>query len=151
MATTRMKRAIATAAIAGAVVTGAVLPALAQDDTTSEESAEDGTPREEARAAREAAFAEALADELGIEQDRVEDALAAVRERLRAEWEEQARAALEERLAQAVEDGDLTQEQADAILEATESGVLPFGGRHGHRGHGPGWRFGPGPEASSDA
>ena len=43
-------------------------------------------------------------------------------------------AAMKERLAQAVEDGKLTQEQADAVTAAAEAGVLRPGGRGGHGG-----------------
>ncbi len=55
---------------------------------------------------------------------------------LQAAWLEQVKS----RLAQAVEDGKLTQEQADQILERLESGEMPFhpfgpGGRRGPGGH----------------
>ncbi len=59
---------------------------------------------------------------------------------------EDRQAALKERLDQAVTDGKLTQEQADAVLKAAEAGVFPGGpghdgkgGPHGERGgHGKG-------------
>lgn len=141
------------------VVAAFAVPALAQsasEDAPSEATSDDGSggPFAEARTA----FAEALAEELDLPVDRVTDALTAVRERLMQERQEQHRSAVEERLDEAVEAGELTREQADAILDAAEVGVLGGGRGPGMRGfghHGPrGWFDGdgvPSMEAPEDA
>lgn len=143
----RMKTAVASLAILGLLLVGATT-ALAQSDTTE-------TPQDR-RAEHEAEFAARLADELGIDVDRVSAALEAVRTEWQAEMQAERRAALEERLDAAVEAGDLTREQADALLEAHEAGVLGgpgFGrhrGRHGGGPGGPGFGFGHGPFGGPD-
>ena len=83
-------------------------------------------------AARRAAFVTALAGELGISEDEVTAAM----ETLRAER----LAGLAEKLAEAVETGRITQDQADEILEGAESGERPLRLRlRFHRfGHGDG-------------
>ena len=58
---------------------------------------------------------------------------------MRAEHEAERLAALQARLDEAVAAGELTQEQADAMLAAAESGVFAGGG-HGFGGRG---GFGP--------
>jgi uncharacterized protein HemX len=146
------KAAIAGAALVAALGIGLTVPAFAQDAT---ETPSDETTREERHAAHEAAFAEALAEELGLDADRVAEAIDTVRTAMMAERRAERLAALQERLDAAVEAGTLTREQADALLEAHESGVLGGFGRRGGRGHGPG-RFGPfsqdaGPEATPSA
>lgn len=80
-------------------------------------------------------LAEDLAAELGVAADEVEAAF---------------RAVLEDRLAERVAEGDLTQEQADEILEAHDEGFA--GGLAGlgvgdlaFPGHGPRGPLGPGP------
>lgn len=80
-------------------------------------------PTEEERADRAAAFAKALAEELGIDESKVSDAL----ETLRDAAETERRTALGERLDQAVEDGDLTDADKESVLKAFDAGVL--GGR----------------------
>lgn len=149
METTRKwRRAITAVAVTGVLATGAIIPAVAQDGTgATEEETTQETMRGERRAAHREAFAEALATELGIDQERVESALETVHEQLQEQRRTRAHEVLSERLDQAVEDGALTREQADAILEAHDSDVFPFG-RRGPRGHRGG--FGPGP-TSSDA
>ena len=62
-----------------------------------------------------------LADEAGVDMQDVKDAIGA----LRAE-------SMRERIAQAVEDGTMTQEKADWLLEGLDKGFLD----------GPGFRFG---------
>jgi len=64
-----------------------------------------------------------LADEAGVDLQEIKDALNAVR----AE-------SMRERIAQAVEDGTMTQEKADWLLEGLDKGFLD----------GPGFGFGPG-------
>ncbi|MFG1917593.1 hypothetical protein [Micromonospora sp. NPDC048898] len=106
-----------------------------------------------AKADRQNEFAEALAKELGVPTDKVTAALEKVREQHRpadrpqrpsAEDRQAAlkerQAALKARLDQAVKDGKLTQEQADAITKAIEAGVFPGPGAH----RGPGGHGGPG-------
>lgn len=131
------KRAIAGMAAAPVLVLGAAIPALAQDATATEEAASE-TP-EERRAERTTELAAALAEELGLDTETVAAALETVRTELAEQRQAEMRAALQERLDAAVADGSLTQEQADAILAASEAGVLGgtggFGGGPG-RGHG---------------
>jgi hypothetical protein len=127
---------------ATAVIGLGAIPALAQD--TTETATEDTATStwEDAHADREAAFADALAEELGLDTDTVAEAIATVREELQAERRAERLAVLQERLDQAVADGELTQEQADALIAAHEAGVIGGrrgpGGRHGGHGFGPG-------------
>jgi hypothetical protein len=161
------KHLLAGLAAAGVLGVGIAAPtvALADDKTTpsASVSAENQGDRQQERAARQAEFAQALAEELGVPAEQVTEAL----EKLRAQYRPQGRtggeghrgfmgrgdgtaegrkgerrtppsaeertAALAERLTQAVEDGRLTQEQADAITAAVEAGVLGgWGGPGGH-------------------
>ncbi len=85
----------------------------------------DDTDREQARAEHEAAFAEALAGELGIEASTVEDALGELRQTRKAERAAADAAALDE----AVDEGILTRDEADAVAKAIEAGVVSV---HGH-------------------
>jgi hypothetical protein len=130
--------------VVGALVVGALaLPALAQNAT---EPTSEATPSPDLRLEdRRSAFAAALAEELDLPVDQVTDAITAAHEKLAEQWMDERTAALRERLDQAVAAGQLTQEQADAIIAATEAGVLPGGpGFGGHRrefgDHGPGFR-----------
>jgi hypothetical protein len=79
---------------------------------------------------------EEVAEAQGVEMETIQDALEAARE-----------AAMRERIEQAVEDGEMSQEQADWMLEGLESGYGPMGRGFGH---GRGGRL-PGPVASDDA
>jgi hypothetical protein len=139
------------AATAGTGIAAWGVPALAQDtesqgsqvagqgaDDTDTEDAEDR------RAEMQAALADALAAELGLDADEVAAALEKVQTDLRAEMQTEHLERLEERLAAAVEAGELTQEEADEVLERAESGELRGPGRRGgHGGHdGPGGRGG---------
>lgn len=126
----KVKAGLATTAAAGVLVAGAVIPATAQDDPPTPQEGSNGHAN---RAAHADAFAAALAEELGIDRARVDEALGNVRADLRERIRERRLTALEERLDAAVEEGDLTQEQVDAILEAAEDGVLPLGRPHGRR------------------
>lgn len=139
---------LAAAGAVGAVVLAAGVPALAAtDDSTASPSptAPSAEAWQEMRAEAQRDMAERLAEELGVDVDKVEAALEKVRSEMQAEHQAQHLESLKERLDQAVSDGELTQEQADAILEAAESGVFP-GARPGghHRSGGPGGWGGPG-------
>lgn len=112
------------------------------DDKTPTPSASTSTDRTGDREQRQAEFADALAKELGVPADKVTAALEKLREQRQADRPERPQppstqdrqAALKERLDQAVKDGKLTQEQADAVLKAAEAGVFPGPGGMGHRG-----------------
>lgn len=104
-------------------------------------------PSEEELEERRAAFAEALAEELGIDVAKVEAALDAVREEHEAERRER----IAQRLDEAVEAGDLTAADKASVLKAYDAGVLggpgfgPGFGHPGGPGHGPGHGPGRGP------
>lgn len=139
------------AATAGAGIAAWGVPALAQD-TESQSSqvagqGEEDTDAEDRRAEMQGALADALAAELGLDADEVAAALEKVQTDLRTEMQTEHLERLEERLAEAVEAGELTQEEADEVLERAESGELRGpgrrGGHGGHGGHGgPGGRGG---------
>lgn len=133
--------AMTAAGVTAGLVLGFGIPALAQDDaeaphdggsssTTPDDGAREqlreqlGERMADAHAERQQELASRLAEELGLETDTVLEALQAVQADLREQWRENRTAELTERLAAAVAEGDLTQEQADAILAAVESGVL---------------------------
>jgi hypothetical protein len=139
------KHVLAGLAAGGLLGVGIAAPTVAfgQDPTPSPSASasagsSQGGDREQEHADRRAEFAAALAKELGVPTEKVTAALDKVREQFEAnrpappsEADRQAR--LKERLDQAVKDGKLTQEQADAILKAAEAGVLPGpGGGHHH-------------------
>ncbi|MBX7265931.1 hypothetical protein KIF24_07730 [Micromonospora sp. Llam7] len=140
--------------------------ALADDRATPSASASatdqrQDDPRPE-RGQQRQAFAEALAEELGVPTEQVTEALEKLREQHQPQGRpdggaghrgrggaeggtgdrrpgasaEERKEALAERLAQAVEDGKLTQEQADAITAAAEAGVLGGPGGWGGRAQG---------------
>lgn len=105
-------------------------------------------PTEEERAAKQAEFQAALAAELGVSPDALAAAIEAAKptdEEIAAKQAERL-AAVEERLATAVDEGRLTQAQADQILAQVESGERPEGrgwfGRSGHGGRGQFGEFG---------
>ncbi|MFI2666065.1 hypothetical protein [Micromonospora carbonacea] len=139
------KHVLAGLAAAGVLGVGIAAPtiAFAEEGTSSPgASSSEHTDRQEKRAERQSEFAEALAKELGVSTDKVTAALETVREQHKADRPglgergergerpdaAERQAALKERLAQAVKDGKLTQEQADAITKAVEAGVFPGGG-----------------------
>ncbi|WP_406042313.1 hypothetical protein OG799_01545 [Micromonospora sp. NBC_00898] len=137
-------------AAAGVLGVGIAAPtvAFAEDGTptpSASSSSDQGADRQQQRADRQADFAAALAKELGVPTDKVTAALEKLREQRKADRPERPstedrQAALKERLDQAVKDGKLTQEQADAITKAAEAGVFPGPGGRGH--HGPEGRTG---------
>ena len=138
-------------AAAGVLGVGIAAPtvAFAQHGATPTPSAsseaEQGTDRQQQRADRQHEFAEALATELGVDTDKVTAALEKVRaqhkgpdkgDRPERPSAEDRQEKLAERLTQAVKDGKLTQEQADAITKAVEAGVFPGPGPGGPGRHG---------------
>lgn len=139
---------LAAAGAAGAVVLASGVPALAAtgDSTASPRtSAPSAEEWQEMRAEAQRDMAERLAEELGVDVDKVEAALEKVRSEMQDEHQARHLKSLKERLDQAVSDGELTREQADAILEAAEGGVFPGAGPGGHhRPGGPGGWGGPG-------
>ncbi len=150
--TNKMRRSLVALGAAGLLTASIAGPVLAMDSTETETETE--TPAHEERfAERQAAFAKALAEELGLPEEQVQEALTTVREDLAEQWRAERQAAAKERLDAAVASGELTEEQADALREAAEvirevagdrdSGP-PFGGLGGFRGPG-GFRgfFGP--------
>lgn len=143
---------LAAAAAAGALVLAAGVPALAATDdgtATPSPTAPGAEEWREMRAEAQRDLAERLAEELDVDVDRVEAALEKVRSEMQAEHQAQHLESLKERLDQAVSDGELTREQADAILAAAESGVFPGAGPGGHhRSGGPDGWGGPGAGAA---
>lgn len=145
------KRTLVGMAVVAVMVVGIAVPAaIAQD---ADEPATEATDRPDREMGEEhqQAFAEALAEELGLDDETVADAVATVREDLAEQRRARMGAALDERLDTAVENGALTQQQADAIREVHDSGALrelrehwrdngrgPFGSPGGGPGHGPG-------------
>lgn len=160
--TIRRKHLLAGLAAAGVLGVGVAAPAMAAANTSpapsasasADADAEKGTAREQQRSDRQAAFAEALAEKLGVDVNEVTTALEELREQRAADRPERPergergerpgrgerpdaadrQEALAQRLAQAVEDGTLTQEQADAITAAAEAGILRGPGGHGGPG-----------------
>ncbi|MFJ6196219.1 hypothetical protein [Micromonospora sp. NPDC092111] len=134
-------------AAAGVLGVGIAAPtvAFAEDSATpaptASSTADQGTERQQQRADRQNEFADALAKELGVPTDKVTAALEKVRAQHQGKGDrperpspEDRQAKLKDRLDQAVKDGKLTQEQADAITKAVEAGVFPGPGGRGHHG-----------------
>jgi hypothetical protein len=88
---------------------------------------------------------EEIAEEQGVDLDAIQEALSAARDE-----------AMRDAIGQAVEDGKMSQEQADWLLEGLEKGYMPRGRGFGHGfrpgGRGPGMRgdFG-GPERQPES
>ncbi|PYC67343.1 hypothetical protein C7C45_22855 [Micromonospora arborensis] len=137
--TIRRKHLLAGLATAGVLGAGIAAPTIAfAADTPAPTPSASAAPGAGAKADRQGELADALAKELGVPADKVTAALEKIRDQHRADRPqrpsgEDRQAALKERLDQAVKDGKLTQEQADAITKAVEAGVFPGSG--GHRGH----------------
>ncbi|MEV4920391.1 hypothetical protein AB0K47_26740 [Streptomyces tirandamycinicus] len=135
------KRARVGLAVAGVASVGLLFPAvaLAEDGapssaTESAASSGDAEAREERRESRKERqderqdeLAAALAKELGVSEDKVNAALDKIRSAKQQEHKAEREKRLSERLEKAVSEGKLTQEQADAVLEAAKDGVLPGG------------------------
>lgn len=139
------------AATAGTGIAAWGVPALAEttSEQSTDQSTEQSTDKEDRRAQMQGALGEALAAELGLDADEVTAALEKVQSELRTEMQAEHLAQLEERLAAAVEAGELTQEEADEMLERAESGELR--GPRGHGGPGgPGGRDGERPGSDQD-
>jgi hypothetical protein len=89
-----------------------------------------------AKAQRQDALAGALATELGIDKAKVAAVLTKVQAAQETQEKADHTAALKSKLDQAVTDGKLTRDQADAIMKAAEAGVLSGGVDGHHGGHG---------------
>ncbi|MFC6020608.1 hypothetical protein ACFP2T_31100 [Plantactinospora solaniradicis] len=143
---------------AGVLTVGIAAPAVAFAEdgatptptpTTSSHSGTPAQDQDQRATDRRDKLAEELATELGIPQDKVEAALAKIKQQHQAEHKDRGKgerkpagmskadreAGLKTRLDKAVSDGKLTQEQADVIVAAFKAGVLPAWGG----GHGGGW------------
>lgn len=151
------RKTVAGVAIVGVLALGATIPALAQDtgDDTGTESTQDWrelrrAEREERQAEREAhraQYVERVAEIVGVEADDLAAAMDQVKDEMREEHAADRLAHLEERLASAVDNGRLTQEEADEMLERARDGEPPFRGRgmrgmNGNRGMGGGFGLG---------
>ncbi|MET7961736.1 hypothetical protein ABZU44_15015 [Micromonospora zamorensis] len=151
------KHLLASVAAAGVLGVGIAAPTMAfaadgSTPTPSASSSEQPDRQGDRKGERQGEFAEKLATELGVPTDKVTAALEKLREqhkpadRPERPSAEDRQAALKERLDQAVKDGKLTQEQADAITKAVEEGVFPGPGGKGEPGDkgGPGHKGGQG-------
>lgn len=150
----KKKWTIAALGATGVLALGAGVPALAsgEAETTPPSTSSPDDLRlefEERRALAEQEFADRLAEELGLDADEVAKAIEKVRGDMTDERAAEHLAALEERLAAAVEAGTLTQDQADTLLELAkqraDGDLGSLGGRgFGHHGfgRGPGHGFG---------
>jgi hypothetical protein len=133
-------------AAAGVLGVGIAAPTVALADDKSPRptnsastTTDQGSDRKQQRADRQQEFAEALAKELGVPTEQVTAALEKIREQHKGDRPERPstedrQAKLKARLDQAVKDGKLTQEEADAVLKAAEAGVFPGPGGHDRRG-----------------
>ncbi|WP_144120784.1 hypothetical protein [Catellatospora sichuanensis] len=135
------KKTLVTVGAAGVLALGIAAPAAAWAAEGSG-SASTGTAsrgKDDQRAEHQQKLSAALAKELGIDQAKVAAALEKVQSQLRPDGKTgtgktgdktaDRTQALKDRLAAAVTTGKLTQAEADAIIKATEAGVL---GGHGH-------------------
>jgi hypothetical protein len=114
----------------------------ASDNTTDQDSTTAVVSTLDNETSQEDIFASKLADKLGLDEDTVSTAISEVRQEMRLE-------ALTERLQEAVDEGTITQDEADQILawmknrpEALDElggfGLRLEGGPEmGHHGHGP--------------
>jgi hypothetical protein len=84
-----------------------------------------GWPTDPDQAEREAALVQALSEMLGVDEAEIRAAL----DQIRAAYAAEGPAALDAWLDQAVQSGILTQEEADAVRQAVEQGVINLGPR----------------------
>lgn len=134
-----IRKRLAVGAATGVLAVGLIAPAVAQgtgDTATEDATSEDATDEEVGpvrpdREERKAAFAAALAEELGLDEDEVAAAIDSVRDDMQAERRAAVLERVQARLDEAVAAGELSQAHADAIAAALADGVeLP----HVHRG-----------------
>jgi hypothetical protein len=98
-----------------------------RDELKASRTAAHGKATKPDAAALQDEFAKKLAAKLGIDAAKVKTAFAD----LRAAHEAEEQKAFDDRLAQAVKDGTLTQAEADAVKKAAKAGVIRMG--HGPR------------------
>lgn len=140
----------------GAFGVGALtVPAFAQDgtppaqDATIQEDTDDTeteeAPEDSLRARVKQRAKELFAENLGVTIDELEAAREATREQIQEEFADEFQARREERvdrmlerIDRALENGRITEEQAEELRQRIEDGELPFG-RH-RDGHGPAGR-----------
>jgi hypothetical protein len=84
-----------------------------------------GWPTDPDQAEREAVLIKALSEVLGVDEAEIRAAL----DEIRAAYAAEGPAALDAWLDQAVQSGILTQEEADAVRQAVEQGVINLGPR----------------------
>jgi len=113
--------------------------AFADPSASPSASASAGT-RADKRAQEKADYAAALAKELGIDEAKVQAAMDKVDADRAAANKTERHDKLKAELDAAVKAGTLTQAEADAILKASDAGVLPGGGAGGPGGRGRGGR-----------
>ena len=163
----KIKRTWLTLATVAALGIGALaVPALAQDvdDGRAEQQEIDGPLEHDGlRVEIKDRAKEILAEELGVSLEDLEAAREATRDRIQEEFADEfearrqdRRARLLERIDDAVENGRITEEEAEVLRERFESGDFPFDGPHprrrGHRGlGGPGFLGGGGGPFSGGA
>ena len=86
----------------------------ASDNTTDQDSTTAVVSTPDNETSREDIFVSKLADKLGLDEDTLATAISEVRQEMRLE-------ALEERLQEAVDEGIITQDEADEILQWMKS------------------------------
>lgn len=138
------KKRLAILGVGGVLAVGLAAPAVANAADTTATPSSSSAPSGH-RGPDQGEFAKALAEELGVDEQKVSDALTKVREQLKPAAGMQKdgnkpdaadrKAQLKERLDQAVKDGKLTRAEADAITKAADAGVLMGGGPGGPGGH----------------
>jgi hypothetical protein len=84
-----------------------------------------GWPTDPDQAEREAALVQVLSEMLGVDEAQIRAAL----DEIRAAYAAEGPGALDAYLDQAVQSGILTQEEADAVRQAVEQGVINLGPR----------------------
>jgi hypothetical protein len=118
------------ASIASADTTPTPSPTSTPSNTATPSSPAPGTeppgwPTDPDQAEREAALIQALSEMLGVDEAQIRAAL----DQIRAAYAAEGPAALDAYLDQAVQSGILTQEEAEAVRQAVEQGVINLGPR----------------------